>query len=96
MGNSRSVALAWLLKKKYHADALAAGIDAQSRTTLRVLCDWAEIVILTDGLLQDDLLITVPECESKLLIWDVGRDVWFKDFAEDLIQRYFAFIRALA
>lgn len=95
-GNSRSVALAWLLKKKYHADALACGVDAQAVGTVRLLCEWVEIVILTAGRYQNYLLLIAPECESKLLVWDVGHEKWFKGFSDDLIQRYFKFIRSLA
>ena len=91
-GNSRSVGLAWILKdelRKQHctADALAAGVETCSRETLQMLCAWAETIILVDARKTDK----VPaEYHSKMLVWDVGSDRYFKGFRLELIDQFVA------
>lgn len=91
-GNSRSVALAWLLKRDRKADALAVGIQTASAETFEYLCLWAQIIILTDRRLDGAAL---DAYRAKVVHFDVGTDVWFHGYDTDLIERYRAFIEAL-
>jgi predicted protein tyrosine phosphatase len=87
-GNSRSVALAFLFKKR-GADALSAGLVTSSKETINMLCQWAELVIVTDEKLVS--LMPVGH-EEKLKIWNVGTDKWFRGFKQDLLDKYEEFI----
>jgi hypothetical protein len=89
-GNSRSVALAWLLKHKHGQDALAMGLRKNSHETQQMLYEWADLIILTAGKYAGE----IPDVyTAKLRIWDVGSDVWFKGFAPDLVEHYQHFIK---
>lgn len=48
-GNTRSVAIALLLKYKYGKDALAASIEKNSRETLFMLSSWADKILVTEA-----------------------------------------------
>ena len=88
-GNSRSVALAFLLKRHYHADALAAGLVTASKETLDMLYDWAEHIIVTDK----ELVAMVPEnVQGKLHLWDVGTDIWFRRPARSLTRKLYDYM----
>ncbi len=84
-GNSRSVALAWLLKDKYHKEALACGMAQITPATLRMLADWADTIILTTLEATHPML---DEYKDKVLIWDVGRDKYFQPYLPELIAQY--------
>lgn len=73
-GNSRSVTCAYLLKQVYGHDALAVSYKYNAPETLRMLCDWADkIVVMRLGIVQ-----RIPaEFFYKILIADVGTDKWF-------------------
>lgn len=81
-GDSRSVALAWLLKQLGH-DAIAVGMRCMGRDTRKMMLDWAEMIIL----LHEKCGEGVPqEYWSKLKMWPIERDVWFKQPDKDLID----------
>ena len=88
-GNMRSVALAFLLKKEYKADALAAGLVTSSFDTINMLCQWADLVVVTDKKLFP---LVPPGYKEKLLLWDVGTDRWFKGFSDDLLSKFRGYI----
>ena len=84
-GNSRSVALAWLLKDGLNLDAIAAGVKAMGNDTKHMLCKWADKIILV----QEELKEFVPEeYWDKMVIWEVGRDRFFRGFEQDLLNQY--------
>lgn len=83
-GNSRSVALAYKLKRR-RADALACGVAKASPSTLDMLCTWADTIIVVDKTLAHRLPASAA---SKVLIWDVGPDVYFKGFKRELLRQY--------
>ena len=94
-GNSRSVGLAYLLK--HHSgqgvgpyEAIPIGVRRVSPDTFRMLIGWADNVILTDAALQHLL----PDCGGKLLIWDVGADVYFRGIDQRLLDKYQAYLDA--
>lgn len=74
-GNSRSVIMAYLLKQKYKVDALTCGYRFNSEETKKMLFTWADhIIVMTSAMLSK-----VPqEFRHKVLIMDVGSDIWFK------------------
>jgi len=81
-GDSRSVALAWLLKQKGH-DAIAVGMRCMYRDTRKIMLDWAELIVVLHEKCQEG----VPqEYWNKLKIWEVGKDTYFRGFDEILIQ----------
>ena len=70
-GNFRSVALAYILKKKYKCDAIAIGAHTASKETMAMLSDWADRIVLTSS----RYLSYVPyRHKDKLKLWHVGRD----------------------
>ena len=81
-GNSRSAALAWLLKQRGH-DAIAVGMRCMGRDTREMMLDWAEVVILLHEKCQEG----VPrEYWHKLKVWPIGRDVYFQGFNNVLLE----------
>jgi hypothetical protein len=83
-GNSRSVVLAWLLRKLFKHETLAAGMVTTSRTTREMLYKWAERIILVVPRYQH----WIPdEYRDKLRVVDVGHDTWRAHDAE-LLRRY--------
>lgn len=84
-GNSRSVALGWMLKDGMAFDAIAMGIDANSEDTKNMLYDWADHIIIVDR----ELLDKFPErYKNKLKVFDVGGDRFFRGFEPELIDIY--------
>jgi hypothetical protein len=83
-GNSRSVALAYLLKYHYKVDALACGWEKNEANTLIMLYEWADVICI----LQKEFIIYVPEkFHGKVDIFDVGPDVWFNGLHPDLLNK---------
>ena len=88
-GNSRSVGLAFLLKNMGH-DAVAIGIHSARRSTRRMLCKWADKIILVVPKYEHWIK---PEFKHKLLLWDVGRDIYFAGWKNDLLEKYQQFMK---
>ena len=84
-GNSRSVALAWLLKDGMGFDALAIGMRAASEETKNMLYQWADKIILVDKDFEDEI---PDEHKNKLRVWDVGKDRFFGGFSRELLAMY--------
>ena len=83
-GNSRSVVLAWLLRKRFKHEVLAAGMVNTSRATRDMLYRWAERIILVVPRYQH----WIPdEYHPKLRVIDAGEDP-FKGHDEALLKRY--------
>ena len=79
-GNSRSVALAYLLKGKGH-DAIACGMRRMGRDTRKMLLDWADLIVLLHQKCQEGI---GQEYWDKLTIWPIGRDVYFQEPNQNL------------
>jgi hypothetical protein len=88
-GNSRSVALGWILKDHLRADALACGATAQSSETLTMLCAWADLIIIVDAKLVGGV---PPEYLPKTRVWPVGEDRYFRGFDDRLLSQYSAYL----
>ena len=90
-GNSRSVALAWILKDQMGHDAIAGGMRTMSDRTKRILYKWADKVILVDKTFENEI---PEEYRNKLKVWDVGPDRFFRGFELELLNMYTNFINA--
>jgi len=86
----RSVALAYLLKKEYNVDALAMGMHTSSKETRDMLFRWCDWIILTSRRYLD---LIPEEFRSKLKVWHVGTDRWFKGYDPDLMELFRTFLR---
>jgi predicted protein tyrosine phosphatase len=81
-GNSRSVTLAYLLKKRYRIDALACGYRDNSKETLDLLFKWADKIII----MREKFKGAIPEeFKDKVLICEVGRDKYL-NLSKDLLN----------
>jgi len=89
-GNTRSVTLATLLKYNYGGhDALAASAEKNDPITLRMLYEWANLVIAVDKevyLCMEELEEKVaPAQTKKVILLDIGQDKWGMSMHPDLI-----------
>ena len=89
-GNSRSVACAYWLKKKYGMDAIACGFKTQGMDTLEMLVDWADCVILMAPQYYDRF---PDKWKEKTIILNVGHDTYFKGHDQNLLDQCERFIK---
>src|SRR6266849_2021611 len=83
-GNSRSVACGYLLKYEYGIDTLACSWERNSPATLKMLFEWADAVIVMETYFKQ----YVPEeYHHKLVVIDVGPDVWANGLHPDLLDK---------
>ena len=83
-GNVRSVACAYLLKTKYGCDAIAASWHYNSRETLALLFKWADNIVIMQPQFKD----YVPDkFHDKIVVVDVGPDIWGDPAHPDLIKK---------
>jgi hypothetical protein len=72
-GNSRSVAMARVLKTYYHHDALSSGYRDNSPETMKMLYEWSELIIL----MAEKYMEHVPEeYRHKVRVCDLPTDRW--------------------
>ena len=88
-GNSRSVALAWILKDHMGHNAIASGMRTMDDETKEMLYNWAERIILVDKTFEDEIPV---EYKTKLKVWDVGPDRFFRGFEQSLLDTYVKYI----
>lgn len=81
-GNSRSVAMAYLLKYFYNIDAIACSWEKNSPETLKMLFEWADNILIMQGNFEQYI---PEEYKSKIRVTDVGPDIWFS-IRKDLVQ----------
>lgn len=83
-GIARSTAMVRILKETYGFDALPAGLVANGKKLQQILCEWADRVLVMDAALVD----LVPEgCMAKVILTDVGPDIWGYPTVQDLVNR---------
>lgn len=80
-GNNRSITLAHQLKYLGH-DVLSAGLQTNKDETLRMLYDWAERIITTDT-----TQVIPDKFQSKVVLFDLGIDVYPRPFNTTLLQK---------
>lgn len=89
-GNSRSVALAYVLKDGYGQDALAMGVHKASEGTQRMLYNWADHVIVTT---MEAMPMIPQQWMHKVVVCDVGADRYFRGFDQGLMETYVRFLK---
>lgn len=88
-GNSRSVALAYLLKYGYDLDAVAIGWEGNSKETVNMLCGWADVIVLMEAYFKEKIN---TQFHDKVSICDVGPDRYFRGFNDDLLSQCRSFV----
>lgn len=82
-GNSRSVGCGYLLKYRYGIDTIACGWEKNSPETIKMLCEWANHIIVMEEAFKQ----YVPEkFHAKLSVMDVGPDKWCNSLHPDLLE----------
>ena len=81
-GNVRSVSAAYVLKYNFGHDAIAASWKKNSVETLQLLCEWADKIILMEGIATEQL---PEEHSSKMEVMDVGKDRWMNPLHPELV-----------
>jgi hypothetical protein len=84
-GNVRSTALAEYLKGHHGHDAIAIGTFWSSPDTLRLLCEWADLICPVDTQHTDNLPVEDTKRWLNAPLWHyihkikvipIGRDMW--------------------
>lgn len=88
-GNSRSVALAWILKDHMNQEAIAVGIRTMGQETKDLLFKWADRIILVDKRFEPEI---PEEFRQKTKVWDVGPDKFFRGFDQELLNTYLSYL----
>ena len=72
-GNVRSYALAVILKEEKHQEAIAIGRKHSSIETIKLLCEWADIICIMQPHMIESITV---EFKYKLKCFDVGPDIF--------------------
>lgn len=78
-GNNRSVQFAHLLKYLKH-DTIPIGLRTTSDGTLKMLFEWADVIICTD-----DTQAVPDKYQAKYKLWNVGPDRYPRPFNHELL-----------
>lgn len=81
-GNSRSVALGYVLKYELGIDALACSWEKNTPETRDMLCRWADRIIVMQSMFVDKVPL---EFYEKVTVYDVGEDRWFNSLHPELL-----------
>jgi len=91
-GTVRSVSLAHVLKSCYGVDAIPTGHDLNSQETLDMLSDWADLIVV----MQPHFAADLPARNAKkVVIVDVGPDVWGNPLDVGLLRKTHAIAKEL-
>jgi galactitol-specific phosphotransferase system IIB component len=71
-GNVRSGCLSRQLKDYYYQDSIAAGLVANSRSTLQMLVDWADVILIACELNAADYVDNIAH--KKVYDFNPGPD----------------------
>lgn len=83
IGNNRSVHFASQLKFWKH-DTIAIGLDTTTQETLKMLYEWADIILLTENMQR----LKMPEgYEAKIKFCDVGIDIYPRPYNAELLAK---------
>ncbi len=76
-GQNRSVTFAALLRVKYKAEVIPVGFLNTSRSTRKMLYDWADVIICIVGKRAH----WIPEeYKHKVKVWDIHPDIYPRPF----------------
>jgi predicted protein tyrosine phosphatase len=82
-GNVRSVAAKMILSRYLKHEVVAIGADNTSQKTKEFLFNWADKIVVMSS--NEEILSKVPENRfNKVVLLDVGNDIWGNPFHEDL------------
>ncbi len=82
-GSVRSVTMATILKGR-GLDCLACGVLSNQSDTIKMLCDWADKILIVTS----DLSEHIPEkSKSKIVDMEIGPDVWGVPMNPDLVTK---------
>jgi len=84
-GNNRSVFMAYRLKRHGH-EALAAWWNKTSSSTLAMLCNWADKIIVMEQGFQSRIPTAYA---AKVLLADIGPDEWGPQWHPELKRRVY-------
>lgn len=88
-GTVRSVSLALVLKQR-GVDALALSWRGNSIETIKLLCIWADRILLTQGKFKKHI---PKEFHNKITVYELGPDVWGNAMAMDLLFKNLNFVK---
>lgn len=90
-GLNRSTTAQWLLSHEPDTEVISAGVLTLSPETMQMLVDWADKIVLLDGRYREGW----PA--EKLVVWDVGPDIFEHHLNPDLVRilRNFKQVRSL-
>jgi hypothetical protein len=84
-GHCRSVALARVVRKANNGsdpvEVVAVGWQTCGEAALRLLCGWADHIFILQGAYMDHI---PPTHREKVVVFDVGPDVWANPYHPDL------------
>lgn len=81
-GNVRSHAIAYVLKWEMHQEAIAVGRLYMTDDTMRLLSEWAEIIVIV----QSHMIESIPVSEhGKVRCAELGVDRWGYHFHPELM-----------
>ncbi len=80
-GNNRSTNLATRLRYEYYAETIPIGTKRVSNKTMRMLCEWADYIIVVEARLVTDVL---SEYKEKLQVWEIGPDTYPRPYNAEL------------
>ena len=83
-GNNRSVTFAHLLKY-WGNDTLSAGLSTTTLDTMKMLCEWADKIVVTASRQSKDFCFT--GFRSKIVLCDVGPDTYPRPFNRELLVK---------
>lgn len=89
-GNSRSVALGFILKYSLGIDALACSWEKNSEQTIGMLCEWADRIIVVQGVFAEKIPAAF---KHKVSIYDVGPDRWFNGLHPELLEIFTSMVK---
>lgn len=87
-GNSRSVALAYILKEELGHEAIAVGFYTAKKETRKMLCEWADRIIVCYRGKQHWI---EEEYRHKLKIYDVGP--YFLGYKQELLNQFYNYLK---
>ena len=84
-GNVRSVTCAAILKDYLGlTDVIAVGYRTTTPETMRMLCDWAQLVLVVG---QPWIKAELPDAsDPNILVVDIGEDRWGQAMHPDLVR----------
>lgn len=90
-GCNRSVFLAYRFKRNGHS-AIPVGWMTESAETLAMMCEWADHIVVV----MAEYKKKIPtRFQKKVLVVDVGRDVWGPRWADEQRKKTYAGLDAL-